>query len=337
MKNYLSLLLLTLFLAQAGLGQSLDTLPWSPSGAYWVYEYQVLSPNEEHFFILAYEEDTIMEGRTVKKMATRERNFFSYVTSDRQHIFRERYDSLLGYEYMYQEEDTIFRYNAARGTFDYLYVFARSVGVRWEVQPEPSRACDSSLMLADTVEVVNLGRYQTGDFIFETIGVEEGPLWGFGLGGRLIRNIGVSDGPFPQISRTNCNYPQETVCYNPVPPMYLVCYQDDVRGLALGSRYSICSSLLSSVGRTEGIGASNDYKVYPNPVADVLYLGLVDGAVGGLELGAYRISDIMGRTVLLAREAFPSSGLDLGFLVGGVYFLELYVDSRWVVLKFIKR
>ena len=334
MLRFLFLLSLSLLFLGRAKAQSLDTLPWCPAGAVWVYQYNAMSIGIIPYFVMSYEEDSLIDNKTVKKISKRVKSYSAYGGTVGNPVFDFYSDTLLGYEYLYQEEDTIFRYNPSTHNFDYLYVFARSIGARWEIQPEPATACLHSRMFSDTVEVDYLGTSRSDNFLFESTGVIDGNYWGFSnhtFGATFLRNIGSRDNPFPVPVQTNCNHPRTT--------MTLECYADDLRGIAIGQRIPDCAKIITSTSRVEGsLGGQGNgiYKLYPNPTSGLLHLSSLGGTALGLQEG-YRISDVMGRSYLeRLGEDFPSAGLDLSFLPKGIYFLQIKVGGQWQVLKFVK-
>lgn len=73
----------------------------------------------------------------------------------------------------------------------------------------------------------------------------------------------------------------------------------------------------------------NKFKIYPNPADRIIYISGVNAVKN------YRIIDITGKTVLLAKK-YDTSGIDISSLHNGIYFLEFsYSKSEKQIQKII--
>ncbi|MDR0686470.1 MAG: T9SS type A sorting domain-containing protein [Dysgonamonadaceae bacterium] len=78
------------------------------------------------------------------------------------------------------------------------------------------------------------------------------------------------------------------------------------------------------------VNASFEYKVYPNPVRDILF---VESEVA---IEKIEITDLSGRTVIVKRPVGTSAKIDVSELANGVYFVAIETEKGKTAKKIIK-
>jgi hypothetical protein len=73
-----------------------------------------------------------------------------------------------------------------------------------------------------------------------------------------------------------------------------------------------------------------DYKIYPNPIKDKLYLEFEQSAI------KLKITNALGQTVFVLNEPLPEQEIDMSFLSSGVYFFGFENKQGQKVMKIIK-
>lgn len=326
MKKLLFLFLMLKCLSSLN-AQSIDSLPWCPPGATWVYSKTFFG--NTGYYILKYINDTTIQNRQVKKLEYRYQSYLVLV-GDTVRPYRLQYDTLLNYEFLTKSQDTVFRYNPTTINFDVLYIFGQ-IGDGWMVQPDSLYVCSNSILTGNYIEIIAERNVTMGNHTFRRIGLSATPDWE--LGANILHNIGPNITPFPIPTQTNCSNSDNRL----PPPEALECYVDSLRGYI--TYQGMPCSMLTTVERI-GDNASHvnytPYLLYPNPTSTLLYLSL---GLNPPKLRAYEIRNGLGQLVLQAQDDFPQEGLSTSTLPSGVYFLTIYsqFNNQISTLKFIKK
>jgi len=304
------LLLIFLLYPMAVLAQTPDNLSWSPPGATWVYSEFSATTNRN--LQIRYLNDTTMDGKTAKKMEVRRIEFLDVNLT-------VRTESLLGYGYFYQSNDSIFLWED--DAFRFIYDFSPAINDEWVVGTKKI-TCPTTYPEDDTITVDSIKQVIHGTRIFDYI-YNNSSERKYVLG-PVIRNIGPLTGPYPFVNRNICS--QSSGLFQG-----LICYRDDMRREVPmpNSSGSFCHSVITSVAApVESI--SKTATVYPNPVRNVVMLSYTSG-----EKVEYILYDAGGR--MLARGFYTNEGIRVSHLKAGMYFLQTSGRTRRTeITKFIK-
>jgi hypothetical protein len=329
MKKLLFLFLMLKCLSSLN-AQSIDSLPWCPPGATWVYTRGFTGANV--YYRLQYIGDTLLDNQVTKILEHRYQHYTVLSDSLARHILNQ--DSLLGYEYLRKHRDTVFRWNMNRQTFDILYIFG-GIGTNWIIQPDSLYACPSTSWVYDSVAIYYETNRTIANRIFRRISLSGTLNWY--LGDHLLDSIGPTSRPFP--APTNPSNCQEWGWAENLPtPEALSCYADFLRGQLYDWHH--CPMLTALQRTASPIPFATDeaslYFVYPNPTRASLHLSKVGTEMPIVE--HYEIRNHLSQLILSAQEPFPTSGLSIESLHAGLYFLTFYPLSsqRGITLKFIK-
>lgn len=73
-----------------------------------------------------------------------------------------------------------------------------------------------------------------------------------------------------------------------------------------------------------------DFKIYPNPIKDILYLEFEQSAT------KLKITNALGQTVFVLNEPLPKQEVDLSFLSSGIYYLKVWNQDGQQITKILK-
>lgn len=75
-----------------------------------------------------------------------------------------------------------------------------------------------------------------------------------------------------------------------------------------------------------------DFKVYPNPAKNKLYISFSNHSV----INQLNITNSIGQTVLTKNNILPSNQIDISSIANGLYFINFYQNGRFISRKFVK-
>ena len=202
---------------------------WFPDGATWYYNQVEFLPGGNYYKLFEVAGEATIKGKTCKLVSG-----------------GCNCNSTFGYSnYLYEENDQVFRYNPAQDTFDILYDFTLSVGDTLKV----TLGIDSGVYVLDSITNQLLNGIPVRVQHFE--GVE----WFVSIGLETYEYFGNSE----------CLYPQLGFC-DPLTGG-LRCYEDSIFGLQKFNGFHFaCDTVITSI-HNPGLG---DIEVFPNPVDDLL-------------------------------------------------------------------
>ncbi|MDR1973273.1 MAG: T9SS type A sorting domain-containing protein [Bacteroidales bacterium] len=342
--------------------QEYDDAPWCPAGATWTYE-RFSNPYTYSFLKLVYEKDSSVQGKNVKTIGVHFAGWsFDYNGAE---IYWKRSSRKVTEEYLYEQNDSIFRYDKLDDRFVFLYSWNFKIGDTFVGRN----------MTAITMRVVGEGEYPV-DLPSDTFVVSSVTDISY-IGGKLFRlfsarslggimrmtpiisKIGAFSNPFPfpyyESKQYFINSYQKTVLsegdtlfevkeygYSYTYESGLVCYSDSIRGHYVMNNsfvedeipYCLNADTLIVVGNENAAARKQNaslYKLYPNPVYDEVCISAEENTVikriNILTAMGEQITSIVGNKQCVPTSALPS----------GVYLMRIMDDKgRWETLKFVK-
>lgn len=303
--------------------QVLDTFPWCPSGATWVY-FLTQSPfSGIEFITVKYEKDTVVANQLVKKLAVSEVEYYNL------NPIQGRIETFIRYDYEYISNDSLFYYDASKDTFFLKYDFGTILGDSIMVNRYYT-VCNSDTTFPDTAifHVATTTQDTIGNFIFPTTVYDDFSNSGYYLLGRIRKNIGSDIGFHPTINATHC-------LSRSFPYSYLSCYYDDARGLVLSNSFQPCFNITSinEIEPSRQQYPKNEIpylSVYPNPASTYV---LVDYKFN--DIPAYEIYNVSGK--LVTEGILSSNEIKVNHLPQGIYFVRFRNEGNLLFYaKFIK-
>lgn len=323
MKNVITFLsILFLFLPYVN-GQIVDNETFAPLGATW--QYRIVSPIQKKHFVVTYSHDSLMLNEHVMVMKTKIKNYF--ITDS---LGTESLVSVVpsGDYYFLKKNDSVFYYNSNTNVFDLIYVFNLTTGGSYTLNPSGFFLCDSTVMQSNLFVVENMDQASYSGRQFNVNYFYEPPY--FGMGYKVIKNIGSATHFLPQPSVANC--PVIDGAIGSVDA--LDCYYDNIRGIInLSFPSNPCyENLFSNLSIEEGgetMSTTNINFVYPNPSQGLIY---VNPSLLGFD-NTIELIDMKGKTVY--KEANTAGTVVLPENVSGIYIIRLTSSSKTFLQKLI--
>jgi len=320
------LIYLCLFLSFSNVSkaQVLDTAPWCPDGATWVYN--KIFPNQAFFSVYEYEKDTIINSFLTKVIRAKEIElvFPNPMNPD---LLRGVHDS--SYFYLRESNDSI--YYLVNGVFRFMYNFNASIGDEFISKAfndyYTCSAPGSNFFEDDTLKCVNIDYpVSSNNLTFKHLKMSSQGRWEYG---DIINKIGGFRSFVPRST-------QDTICYWDVnySPFGMVCYSDNIRGTLTFQNQSDgffekCEYIVTKVNSLELF--TEKPILYPNPTNDNLTIKFPKN----IEIADYQIMDISSRVIQSKRQS-ALKNIDVSQLQTGTYFINISLDSHSHLIKFTK-
>lgn len=77
----------------------------------------------------------------------------------------------------------------------------------------------------------------------------------------------------------------------------------------------------------------SNVSVYPNPASEAIYLDIPQP----VDFVSVRIFDLNGKVVITANEIDKNSGINIGWLTEGMYWIQIQADDSVIMKKFLKQ
>ena len=214
---------------------------------------------------------------------------------------------VITHEYIYEEYNKVYWWNKTLGEFTTLYDFSAEVGDEWEIKV----GNESITMHVDAVEpydyegqTLKLLRVSDANDIFS---------------GEIVCGIGHLTSFFPEKLMSKGYRVENIRCF----------WQDGELIYQNGDQD--CDEIYEQhhLGVDE-IDAENEFVIYPNPSHNVLFVKTCHGASLQSE---YRITNIMGQTLMTGEITSENQQIDVSSLPKGIYFITVNNASKIFVIK----
>lgn len=294
------LLIFVLLLANCLIG--FTQTEFAPIGAEWYYSnYEGYNPPQFDYIKHVCIKDSTITGKRVKIIQKTKFKYGGVAVN-------------LGYEYLYQNGDTIFYWKS--GGFHVLYNFSLSKGDSILLYSEmPNQCLDKTpygWSRIDSVYSDTINNHQLKAY-FSTH--KEGSVWGFDSF-PIIEKIGS----------TAYLLPQNTFCgiMDGEPQIGLLrCYSDPEIGFYQFENIP-CDKIESWPDSFTQLNTNSRVKLYPNPVVDELTIECNDVLADNFNL---HIFDLSGK--LVSSQTFcPGETINLSFLHRGLYPISIYNNNK---------
>ncbi len=321
MKNILlSFLFLFSYKAQA---QVLDTLPWAPKGATWLYYGSFFGGEVYDKFV--YTSDTTILNKKVKKIS----NFEFEILKPTLDLSLRTKESFVKDYFFYESNDSVFWFNKTQ--FDLLYVFNAQVGNSWKVpknnfvdySANQSKCIDSFNIDSNRLTVTGILK---NDFSGKKFNFYQTSGQNYWILGAFIKNIGAIHAPLIPITNQKCSGIDQFLGV----PTELFCYSDNLRGYISISGYTDCRGLITS--NSDLKLTEQNFRISPNPVNSTLHIeNHFDSSIKFI-----KIFDLVGRE-FISIQNYSNTDINVAQLPNGFYVLKaLTADNNYLSVKFVK-
>jgi len=270
--------------------------PLLPDNSEWFYEIE----NEEGTITyqhLEYAADTTIGTQRPK-----------IIVRSNTHYDRDIWTEVT-HEYVYEENGIVYWWNKDLEEFTTLYNLAAETGDEWEIKV----GTESIIMHVDSVEYIDYGGQN-----YRTLHVsDENDLFS----GDIVCGIGHMTSFFPErlMTRGKSYRVAGLRCYWVEGNLIFKINRDDCD--------AIYSELHNGLDEPTGEAA---FLVYPNPANGVLFIETHGRA--SLQT-AYRITNLMGQTILSGNITAENQRIDIESLPAGMYFITFAGETLKFVVK----
>ena len=213
-------------------------------------------------------------------------------------------DTEVSHEYIYDENDKVYWWNKSQQNFTILYDFAAEIGDEWQIE-----VGENSI----TIHVDDVGTVDYNGQLFRALTVSDTDDI---FSGTIVCGIGHLTSFFPEkLLENKGNFDVDGIR----------CYWDE--GALIYHEGNLdCDEIYSQwhLGVDE-IVTDNGLNVYPNPTNGIIYV-LSDN------YGEYRITNLMGQTMIIGTIDCENQQIDISSLSEGIYFIT--IDNA--TMKFMK-
>ncbi len=299
----------------------IDTLPWCPPGATWLYKSS--SPSSSIYIQFIYVKDTFFYNLKVKKIVVEGIQIIGPSSSE-----FARTAEIIGTEYLYNSNDSIYWFDKISNDFKFIYSFNPKLNDEFVIGN--SRAiCYSNPIFpkTDTIRVTQIFKDTFDNFIFDVYNTDF--KRNFKLGA-IIKNIGSTSAPFPQINPQFCNNfkPEYGIFYES-----LICYSDSLRGTLTFSAQGKeeCHFAKTFVKKVTKKQERLKSKLFPNPAQNSIKIENAEN-IKYHSLGIY---NYLGQQIIM-QNGYKEI-IDISELNTGLYFVKLYHSNGFTeTINFLK-
>jgi hypothetical protein len=277
-----------------------------PLGSEWYYEIQNENGNITYQYMYQAG-DTIINNDTahilVKINTLYDKDIHTEVT----------------HEYVYERDGKLYWWNKTLGEFTVLYDFNAEVGDEWEIKV----GTESIVMHVDAVEdfeyegkTYRMLRVSDADDIFS---------------GDIVCGIGHLTSFFPErlmdnrdgirVEGLRCYWIEDELVFNPEGEEECDAIYSEVHGIEEDGPST----------PSTGSGTAGAFAVYPNPTNGVLFVETV--CTPSLPDQTYRITNLMGQTVLSGNINADNQQINVSSLPQGMYFITFAGETRKFVVR----
>jgi len=212
--------------------------------------------------------------------------------------------SVTTHEYIYEENGKVYWWNATTGDFTTLYDFTAMPGDEWEIKV----GTESITMHVDAV-----GETEYNNRVFKTLQVSDA---GNLFSGTIVASVGHLTSFFPEkLMRKQGESSVEG----------LRCLWN---GMELVFKYGDkdCDEVYEQLHLSLSEATTNSFSLYPNPTDGQLSITAASG-------GEYRITNLMGQTLLQGRLNSGNTSIDVSGLGKGMYFMTIEGRSKKFIVQ----
>ncbi len=262
----------------------------------WYYEIQNLNGSITYQH-LEYASDTTVNNKDVKIII---RTNTLYDKSDHYEVTRE---------YIYEENDVVYWWNKELQEFTVLYDLGAQPGDSWVIKVGTA----SLTMHVDAVE-----QYEYEGRIFKMLQVSDVDDL---FSGTIVCGIGHLTSFFPERLMTRGkDYRVEGIrCY----------WREGELVFKYGDRD--CDEVYEELHHGIDEPVENQFNIYPNPTRNVLVVETHGRA--SLQAETYRITNLMGQTILTGTITAETQQIDVSNLPMGMYFITVGEATRKFVVR----
>jgi hypothetical protein len=299
-----------------------DTMPWCPPGATWLYK--SCSPSSSIYFQFIYIKDTLFSNKTVKKLNVEGIQIF-FGPNRNEFV---RYNGLVGTEFLYNENDSIYWYDKISNDFKFIYSFSPKLNDEFIIGNSRVKCfTDPKFPKSDSIKVTKLYKDTFDNVIFDLFDTDNKSKFSLGT---IVKNIGSSSAPFPQINPEFCNdyEPEYGICYE-----NLICYSDSLRGTLIfwangNEQCHFAKTVIKSIEKKERHMKSI---LYPNPANNFIKVENTEN----IKYQSFCIYNFLGKEVMIQKNY--NEIIDISNLNNGLYFIKLYYSNGITeTIKFLK-
>ena len=224
----------------------------------------------------------------------------------------DRDEIVVTHEYIYEENGIVYWWNKDLEAFTTLYDLTADVGDEWEIKV----GTESLTMHVDAVEIYE---YEGNTYRILSVSDPEDLF-----SGDIVCGIGHLTSFFPErlMSRDKDYRVEGLRCY----------WVEDELVFKIGDED--CDAIYSELHGIEEDGpstSSGTLVVYPNPANNILFVET--RLIASLPAQTYRITNLMGQTLLQGSITAESQQIDISILPAGMYFINVYEQTVKFVVK----
>ena len=275
------------------------TQEWSPIGAEWYYDITYAWSGDINYHRIYCDSIHEINGTDCKRVVIDYRACNNY------------YNENL---YTYENEDTIFFYNFDIDSFQILYDFNAQPGDEWVMYIKNEFTFQKIIAHVDSISTIDINSYNL-PVLYMTYtyyhDVGNGLELLYNYNSTIIKNLG------DLYFLINIIHPGNIVC-DKDKIFNLRCYQDPEIGFYSTGHRDSCDYTYKWTNIEEYPISS--LRIYPNPVADYLYLKNDSGSNF-----RYYLYDTNGQLMLRG----VNTRIDLRFLHSGLYFIKIITDQNY--------
>ena len=211
------------------------------------------------------------------------------------------------HEYIYEENNKVYWWNKTLGEFTTLYDFGAEVGDEWEIKV-------GTQTIPVHVDAAQTVTYKSQEYKMLSISDPDDIFTG-----DIICGIGHLTSFFPEKLMIKGYRVENIRCF----------WQDGELVYQNGDQD--CDEIYEQhhLGVDEN-EAENGFVIYPNPSHNVLFVKTCHGASLQSE---YRITNIMGQTLMTGEITSENQMIDVSSLTKGIYFITINNESQKFVIK----
>ncbi len=301
--------------------QNLDTAPWCPPGATWVYGLYNSGLNNGDYLSVKFEKDTIVSGKNVKKLIVKIIDYYSINPP------QGRIETDFSIEYEYVSNDSLFYYDTVRDSFLIKYDFEARNGDFLEVNKHATECSNPTYQSFFITSILSTGFDTLNNLIFPSIVFDDNLNSSAYLVGKVLKNIGSLNYFYPTINANQCS--------NPFPEYTsgLLYYSDSERGILFSTSHPIQNILSTENFDSDIQNNIIGISVFPNPSQNMLHLEMSSTRSN---LQTYKIFNIYGQ--LIKYGNLENNQINVQEIPDGSYILALFDISNYrFTAKFTKK